>query len=59
MRLNAPVDSVEVVGWNGDALEAQAFGFLAARVAFDLPITYPKTTGVGRPTLGGQIFKAP
>ncbi len=30
--LAAPVDPVDAVGWNGDALEAQCFGFLAARV---------------------------
>ncbi len=58
-KLDAPVEPVEVVGWDGDGLEAQAFGFLAARVVFDMPITYPKTTGVGRPMLGGRIFKAP
>ena len=56
-KLGVPVEPVEVEGWDGDALEAQAFGFLAARVAFDMPITYPQTTGVERPMLGGQIFK--
>ena len=34
--LAAPVDPVEAVGWDGDALEAQCFGFLAARVAAGL-----------------------
>src|SRR5262249_4628420 len=29
--LNAPIDPVEAVGWQGDALEAQAFAFLAVR----------------------------
>jgi anhydro-N-acetylmuramic acid kinase len=31
---------------NGDALEAQAFAYLAARVILRLPITFPGTTGV-------------
>ena len=53
--LAAPVDPVEVVGWNGDALEAQCFGFLAARVAARLPLSFPATTGVAGPTLGGKI----
>ena len=53
--LGQPVDPVEDVGWNGDALEAQCFGFLAARVRAGLPLTYPATTGVGAPTTGGLI----
>lgn len=53
--LAVPVDPVEAVGWNGDALEAQCFGFLAARVAAGLPLSFPGTTGVPMPMLGGQI----
>jgi anhydro-N-acetylmuramic acid kinase len=54
--LTAPVDSVEDVGWNGDALEAQCFGFLAARVVGGLPLSYPDTTGVPAPMAGGKVF---
>ena len=54
-RLAAPVDPVDAVGWNGDALEAQCFGFLAARVAAGLPLSLPGTTGVPRPMPGGRI----
>jgi anhydro-N-acetylmuramic acid kinase len=53
--LRAPVDPVETVGWNGDALEAQCFGFLAARVARSLPLSFPTTTGVPAPMPGGRI----
>jgi anhydro-N-acetylmuramic acid kinase len=53
--LTAPVAPVEAVGWNGDALEAQCFGFLAARVTAGLPLSYPNTTGVSSPTKGGRI----
>jgi anhydro-N-acetylmuramic acid kinase len=53
--LGVPVEPVEAVGWNGDALEAQCFGFLAARVARRLPLTFPGTTGVPGPTRGGRI----
>jgi anhydro-N-acetylmuramic acid kinase len=53
--LEEPVRPVEVVGWDGDALEAQAFGLLAARVARGLPITFPTTTGAPRPLTGGRI----
>jgi anhydro-N-acetylmuramic acid kinase len=54
-RLGAPVMPVEDVGWDGDALEAQCFGFLAARVLAGLPLSYPGTTGVPRPLSGGAI----
>lgn len=53
--LAAPVDPVESVGWNGDALEAQCFGFLAARVMSGLPLSYPTTTGVPKPMPGGRM----
>ena len=55
--LEAPVDSVEAVGWNGDALEAQAFAWLALRAADGLPTSLPQTTGVPEPTSGGVIVR--
>jgi len=58
-RLGVPVDPVEAVGWAGDALEAQAFGYLAVRSRRGLPLTEPGTTGVPRPTLGGRWFAPP
>jgi anhydro-N-acetylmuramic acid kinase len=53
--LGAPVDPVETVGWDGDVLEAQCFGLLAARVGAGLPLSFPGTTGVPQPLPGGQI----
>jgi anhydro-N-acetylmuramic acid kinase len=53
-RLGVPVDPVEALGWNGDAIEAQCFGFLAARARAGLPISFPGTTGVPRPMTGGR-----
>jgi len=55
----APVDPVEGVGWNGDALEAQAFAFLAMRSLGGLPLSVPTTTGVAQPTTGGRLIAAP
>jgi anhydro-N-acetylmuramic acid kinase len=57
--LAEPVRPVEVAGWDGDALEAQAFGVLAARVARGLPLTFPGTTGAPRPLPGGRIQPPP
>jgi anhydro-N-acetylmuramic acid kinase len=51
--LQVPVDPVEAVGWDGDALEAQAFGFLAVRTLDGLPLSLPTTTGVPHPMPGG------
>jgi anhydro-N-acetylmuramic acid kinase len=56
-RLRAAVDPVEAVGWDGDALEAQCFGFLAARVAAGLPTSFPETTGVPLALTGGRIAR--
>jgi anhydro-N-acetylmuramic acid kinase len=47
--------SAEAAGWSSDALEAQAFAYLAVRSLRGLPITYPTTTGVPRPLTGGVL----
>ncbi len=54
-RLGVPVEPVEAVGWNGDALEAQCFGLLAVRVLRGLPLSFPGTTGAPRPLPGGRL----
>jgi anhydro-N-acetylmuramic acid kinase len=48
----APVDSL---GWQGDALEAQAFAYFAVRSLRGLPLTFPGTTGAPAPLTGGKI----
>ncbi len=53
-----PVAPVEAVGWDGDAIEAQAFGFLAVRSLRGLPLSVPSTTGVPAPTTGGILHHA-
>lgn len=56
-RLGVPVEAVETVGWDGDALEAQAFAFLAVRSLRGLPLSFPGTTGVPEPLCGGSLHK--
>jgi anhydro-N-acetylmuramic acid kinase len=51
----APVVPAASLGWDGDALEAQAFAFLAVRSLRGLPVTYPTTTGVPHPLTGGRL----
>ena len=56
--LDCPVAAVESVGLDGDMLEAQAFAFLAVRVARGLPISSPNTTGVPQSSAGGRVAQA-
>jgi len=51
------VEAADALGWSGDAIEAQAFGFLAARGLKGLPLSYPATTGVPMPMTGGLIAR--
>ncbi|MEM6636064.1 MAG: anhydro-N-acetylmuramic acid kinase [Pseudomonadota bacterium] len=57
-RCQLPVLAVEEVGLDGDMLEAQAFAYLAVRVARGLPTTCPGTTGVAA-AIGGGIVSRP
>jgi anhydro-N-acetylmuramic acid kinase len=53
----SPVEAADALGWSTDAIEAQAFGFLAARGLKGLPLSYPATTGVPIPMTGGVIAR--
>jgi anhydro-N-acetylmuramic acid kinase len=56
-HLGVSVRPVEAVGWNGDALEAQAFAYLAVRSVLGLPLSLPSTTGAPHPVCGGRLFE--
>ncbi|WP_299692572.1 anhydro-N-acetylmuramic acid kinase [uncultured Tateyamaria sp.] len=58
VSLDCPVEPVEAVGLDGDMLEAQAFAYLAVRVARGLPTSCPGTTGV-RAAVGGGVVSVP
>jgi anhydro-N-acetylmuramic acid kinase len=51
----ASVETADAVGWAADALEAQAFAYLAVRTLRGLPLTFPTTTGAPRPLTGGVV----
>jgi anhydro-N-acetylmuramic acid kinase len=53
------IETAGTVGWSADALEAQAFGFLAVRTLKGLPLTFPTTTGAPRPLTGGVLVRKP
>lgn len=58
VSLDCPVRPVEDVGLDGDMLEAQAFAYLAVRVARGMPTSCPGTTGV-RAAVGGGTLSIP
>jgi anhydro-N-acetylmuramic acid kinase len=49
----ASVVSAEEAGLDGDAMEAEAWAYLAVRSLEGLPLTFPGTTGVTKPVTGG------
>lgn len=58
-RLGFEVKPIDALGLNGDAIEAEAFAYMAVRTLYGLPISFPTTTGVPAPMPGGSIHAAP
>lgn len=52
----ADVRSLDVLGHDGDAIEAEGFAYLAVRHLLGLNITYPGTTGVKAAMSGGVRY---
>jgi anhydro-N-acetylmuramic acid kinase len=51
----ATVETADAIGWSSQAIEAQAFAYLAVRTLNGLPITFSATTGVSKPLEGGIV----
>jgi anhydro-N-acetylmuramic acid kinase len=43
------------LGWDANAIEAQAFAYLAVRSIKRLPLSFPGTTGIAEPLTGGVL----
>jgi anhydro-N-acetylmuramic acid kinase len=56
-RVECAVAPAEAVGFDGDAVEAEAWAYLAVRSLRGLPITFPGTTGVPAPMTGGVLAR--
>lgn len=56
--LNVPVAPVDDLGWDGDAMEAEGFAYLAVRSDLGLPLSLPGTTSVPQPMRGGRRWSA-
>ena len=50
-------ETTDDYGVDGDFVESQAFAFLAIRSFFELPISFPNTTGCKSPSTGGVLVK--
>jgi anhydro-N-acetylmuramic acid kinase len=55
----ARVIPAEAAGLDGDAMEAEAWAYLAVRSFLGLALTFPTTTGCRRPVTGGRLDVAP
>ncbi|MGD9785180.1 MAG: anhydro-N-acetylmuramic acid kinase [Hyphomicrobiaceae bacterium] len=54
-RVENAVVPIEALGFDGDAIEAEAWAYLAVRSLSGLPLTFPGTTGVDKPLSGGVL----
>jgi len=54
-RTGLVVEPTDTLGWNGDALEAEGFAYMAVRTLKGLPISFPGTTGVPVAMAGGVV----
>jgi len=54
---NIATNNIDNYKINGDFIESQAFAYLAIRSFLKKPISFPGTTGVEKPTTGGDIIK--
>ena len=53
---NRFIKLIDEYGVDGDFIESQAFAYLAIRSYLQLPISFPSTTGVKKPSTGGKVF---
>lgn len=55
--LDGEVVACDTLGWQGDAIEAQAFAYLAIRTVRGLVTSIPETTGAKYDVQGGRLSK--
>lgn len=56
-RTGVPAEPVDSQGWNGDAMEAEGFAYLAVRALDGKALSWPGTTGVPQPMPGGRVHR--
>ena len=56
-KIKHKIKKIDCLGFDGDFIESQAFGYLAVRSFLGLPISFPETTGVKKACTGGVLVK--
>ena len=56
-KLKMKVFNEKQIGINFDYIEAELIAYLSARSLYNLPLTFPSTTGVSKPSSGGKLYK--
>ena len=56
-RLKIKIFNEKQLGINFDYIEAELIAYLSARSIYNIPFTFPSTTGVSRPSSGGYLYK--
>jgi anhydro-N-acetylmuramic acid kinase len=56
-RTGLAAEPTDTLGWNGDAIEAEGFAYMAVRRLKGSPISFPGTTGVPEPMTGGVLAR--
>lgn len=57
-RTGLTPEPADALDWNGDALEAEGFAYMAVRSLKALPISFAGTTGAPAPMTGGTVHRA-
>ena len=56
-KLKIKIFNEKQIGINFDYIEAELIAYLSARSLYNLPLTFPSTTGVSKPSSGGKLYK--
>ena len=57
-RLKIKILNEKQLGINFDYIEAELIAYLSARSIYDIPFTFPSTTGISKPSSGGYLYKS-
>lgn len=55
-RLKIKILNEKQIGINFDYIESELIAYLSARSIYKLPFTFPSTTGVSKPSSGGDLY---
>ena len=54
LKVEPQIVIADEIGWQSQAIEAKIFAYLGVRSLKGLPTSYPETTGVPTPVVGGE-----